>query len=187
MYVSTLALSPSKVAAAAFETYFPELYQYYVATIDKTVQQLDSCKRVIPDSAFPAVTFNFGKVCCFLHKDSLNYALGQCAITALGDFDPSTGGHIILEELKLVIEFPPGSTIFIPSASFTHGNIPIASYESRVSVTQYAAGSIFQWVENGYKTDTQLSPSELRVAKERKRQIWDASVQSLPRLSHFTR
>ena len=94
---------------------------------------------------------------------------------------------MILEELKLVIEFPPGSTIFIPSASFTHGNIPIASGESRVSITQYAAGSIFQWVENGFRTDTQLTPSELRVAKERRRQIWDKSVQTLPKLSDFTR
>ncbi|KAJ7883792.1 hypothetical protein B0H13DRAFT_2537891, partial [Mycena leptocephala] len=37
-------------------------------------------------------------------------------ITALRRFNPDLSGHLILWDLKLVIRFPPGSTILIPSA-----------------------------------------------------------------------
>ena len=64
----------------------------------------------------------------------------------LGDFDPTKGSHLVLWECKLVIEFPPGSTILIPSAIITHSNVPIQAGEKRYSVTQYATGVLFRWV-----------------------------------------
>jgi len=54
-----------------------------------------------------------------------NLPYGWCAITSLGPFDPKRGGHLVLWDLQLVIEFPPGSTILIPSAVLQHSNIPI--------------------------------------------------------------
>jgi hypothetical protein len=64
-----------------------------------------------------AMTFNFGpQTVTFDHRDSGNLAFGWCAITAFGNFDPTCGGHLVLWDMKLVIEFPPGSTILIPSA-----------------------------------------------------------------------
>ncbi|KAJ8079988.1 hypothetical protein PM082_016814 [Marasmius tenuissimus] len=36
------------------------------------------------------------------HRDHLNWAFGWCAITALGDFDPTRSARLILWELKLV-------------------------------------------------------------------------------------
>ncbi len=66
---------------------------------------------------FAAVTFNFSpQTCTFRHTDSANLPFGWCAITALGRFDPRFGGHLVLWDLKLVLDFPPGSTILIPSA-----------------------------------------------------------------------
>ncbi|KAJ7620521.1 hypothetical protein DFH06DRAFT_1010638, partial [Mycena polygramma] len=38
-------------------------------------------------------------------------------------FDPNLGGHLILWDLNLVIRFPPGSSIFIPSALLRHSNV----------------------------------------------------------------
>lgn len=171
---------------ATFGTYFPGLYHLYDAQIGKAFANLEDCQPVVPDSVFPALTFNFGRVCCFMHKDVLNYSLGQCAITSLGDFDHTQGGHIIFEELKLVIKFPSASTIFIPSASITHGNIPVSVSERRISMTQWAAGAIFQWVDNGFKTDGQLSKEELIVAKSRRRLLWEQGLEMLPHISHFT-
>ena len=84
----------------------------------------------------------------------------MCSITAGGSFDPTEGGHIYLVELKLVIEFPPGSTILIPSAVIRHGNVPIQQGETRTSFTQYAAGGLFRWVDYGFKTWNQLSESD---------------------------
>lgn len=57
----------------------------------------------------------------------------------------------MLWDLKLVIEFPPGSTILIPSATLRHSNIGIREGERRYSVTQYAAGGLFRWVDQGFQ------------------------------------
>ncbi|KAJ7828584.1 hypothetical protein B0H14DRAFT_2263384, partial [Mycena olivaceomarginata] len=87
-------------------------------------------------SPFAAVTFNFGPATItFPHTDALNLTWGWCAITALGAFDPRRGGHLVLWDLCLVIQFPPGSTILIPSAILWHSNVGIASEERRYSFT----------------------------------------------------
>ncbi|KAJ4493144.1 hypothetical protein C8J55DRAFT_418413, partial [Lentinula edodes] len=87
------------------------------------------------------------------HPDSLNWALGWCAIMALGDFDATCSAQIILWELKLVVDFPHTATILLPSAAITHSNTPVAYGDVRTSFTQYAAGAIFCWVENGCRTE----------------------------------
>jgi hypothetical protein len=74
-------------------------------------------------SVFATATFNFGpQTVTFPHLDFVNLPWGWCTITALGDFDPNKGGHLILWDLKLIICFPPGSTILIPSALIRHSN-----------------------------------------------------------------
>ena len=57
---------------------------------------------------------------------------GWCAITALEKFNFKWGGHLILWDLHwdLHIDFPPGSTILIPSASLFHGNTAIQTGEN---------------------------------------------------------
>ena len=61
-------------------------------------------------------------------------------------------GHIILFDLKIAIEFPPGSSILIPSALLRHGNVPIQPGETRLSFTQYCAGSLLRWADCGFRT-----------------------------------
>jgi predicted N-acyltransferase len=58
----------------------------------------------------------------------------------------------VLWELQLVIEFPAGSTVLIPSAAINHSNTTIGADERRQSFTQYSSGSMFRYVDNGYKT-----------------------------------
>src|SRR5882762_4619472 len=80
--------------------------------------QYPRLKRNFRNSIFACATFNFGPYACsFDHTNPGNLPFGWCAITALGPFDPTQGGHLVLWDLQLVIEFPPGSTILIPSAS----------------------------------------------------------------------
>ncbi|EDR04375.1 uncharacterized protein LACBIDRAFT_330630 [Laccaria bicolor S238N-H82] len=112
-------------------------------------------------SIFTASTFNLGPNTITLdHTDSANVAHGLCAITALGDYDYTLGGHMIIFDLKLIIEFPPGSTILIPSAVFWHGNTPIQPGETRMSFTQFVAGGLFRWVKYGFRTKDQLILAE---------------------------
>ncbi|KAJ6524704.1 hypothetical protein DFH09DRAFT_1095968 [Mycena vulgaris] len=91
---------------------------------------------------------------------------GWCAISALGDFDPDLGGHLILWDLRLVIRFPPGSTILLPSALIRHSNVPIRPHEHRSSFVQYTAGGLFRWVRNGFQTDEDWERSASRKEKE---------------------
>ena len=104
------------------------------------------------NSVFACTSFNFGpRVVTVPHKDHLNLAYGWCSITPFGNFDHKRGGHLVLPDLKLAIEFPVGSTILIPSALFTHYNLPIGDEETRRTVTQFSAGGIFRWISYGYQ------------------------------------
>jgi hypothetical protein len=107
----------------------------------------------VDGSVFPVVTFNLGPaVATWPHKDDDNFAPGWCAITAIGDYDPTRGGHIVLWELGLVVEFPPGTTIFIPSALITHSNTAVQPGETRMSIVQYAPAGLFRWAWYGFET-----------------------------------
>lgn len=49
-----------------------------------------------------------------------------------------------------MIEFPPGATILIPSATIRHSNTATHAGETRYSFTQYAAGGLFRWVDQDF-------------------------------------
>lgn len=90
----------------------------------------------------------------------------MCAIQALGPFDPTKGGHLILWDLRIIIEFPPGATILIPSATLTHSNIPVQDGDERASFTQYTSGAIFRYIDNVFHTEEDL---KLAVREEYER------------------
>ncbi|KAJ7664161.1 hypothetical protein B0H17DRAFT_1211427 [Mycena rosella] len=69
-------------------------------------------------------------------------------------------------DCKLIIEFPPGTTILILSAAIFHSNIPISDNERCDSFTQYTAGGPFQWIENGF----QLSEAYLASLSKKERE-----------------
>ncbi|KAI0037997.1 hypothetical protein FA95DRAFT_1613711 [Auriscalpium vulgare] len=126
-----------------------------------------------PNSVFPAATFNFGpRIATAPHRDYYNVPFGWCSITALGRYNPKLGGHLILWDLKLVIEFPPGSTILIPSALLTHSNVAIRQGETRRSFTQYCAGGLMRWHAYGRRTAASLRRADPGLKAE-----LDASVE----------
>ncbi|KAK7018815.1 hypothetical protein VNI00_017510 [Paramarasmius palmivorus] len=146
---------------AAFSLWAPRLYAKYEETIEAVYRRNPNLPRNFSDSVFSAATFNFGgQVWTYKHRDFFNWAFGWCFITALGRFDPSRSGQMILWELKLVVDFPHAATIAIPSAVITHGNTPVAGGDQRVSFTQYSAGPIFRWVENGFRTERQFEEED---------------------------
>lgn len=87
------------------------------------------------------------------HTDYNNLSHGLCALTALGSYDHTLGGHLILFDLKLVIQFPAGSTALIPSGCVDHGNTPIRDGDIRLSIAQYG---LFRWVAYGFKSAKSL-------------------------------
>jgi hypothetical protein len=102
----------------------------------------------------------------FRHRDLMNYAGGVCLVTCFGNHDHTKGGHLILWELGIFVQFPHGTTVAIPSSIITHSNLPVAAHEQRVSFTQYAPGVLFCWCDNGGKNDNELSAAEATEAKK---------------------
>ncbi|RPD55071.1 hypothetical protein L227DRAFT_510691, partial [Lentinus tigrinus ALCF2SS1-6] len=135
------------------KTYAPDLYAYYETTKAKIGEQLPHLKPSFTNSVFAGVTFNLGpKTVTYGHRDHQNIPFGWCCVTALGDFDDTKGGHVILWDLKLVIRVPAGASYLIPSAILKHSNVDIGAEETRMSVTQYSAGGLFRWVACGMRS-----------------------------------
>ncbi|KAJ7779290.1 hypothetical protein B0H14DRAFT_3507811 [Mycena olivaceomarginata] len=152
-----------------FRCYAPALHEYYSDTMNKLHNWNRYLKRNFSanTSVFAAATFNFGlRTVTFPHLDFANLAWGWCSITLLGDFDPDKGGHLILWDLKLIIRFPPGSTIFIPSALICHSNTSIQAHEKQFSFTQYTAAGIFRFVDNGFKSEEEVDTMEMSVEEK---------------------
>lgn len=163
-------------SSAAFAAWAPKLYMYYEDHLHALLDHDRHLQKNFSNSIWSAAAFNFGpRTVTHRHRDCANIPFGWCGVTALGDFDPKLGGHLVLWTLKLVIEFPPGSTILLPSAVIPHSNTPILPHEERASFTQYTAGGLVRWVEQGFQlkadylaglTDEERA-ADLRSAEER--------------------
>ncbi|TEB19141.1 hypothetical protein FA13DRAFT_1647352, partial [Coprinellus micaceus] len=112
-------------------------------------------------SVFCSAACNLGpQVVTAFHHDCRNLPFGFCTIHAMGRYDYTIGGHLVLKELKLMIQFPPGALLLIPSATITHGNTPLQVGETRTSFTQYTSGSIFRFVDNGCRTEAEFKAAD---------------------------
>ncbi|KAG6371764.1 hypothetical protein JVT61DRAFT_9116 [Boletus reticuloceps] len=151
---------PSHAGAFAFDA--PKLYREYNTNLTALFSTYPGLKKLFTNSVFPTATFNCGKhVVTFEHVDNTNVPFGQCAIFACGSYNPLQGGHLILFDLGLVIQFPPGSTILVPSGTIRHGNVSIQPHETRQWFTQYCPGGLLRWVAYRFKP-VKSSPEALR-------------------------
>ncbi|KAJ7678252.1 hypothetical protein DFH06DRAFT_934933, partial [Mycena polygramma] len=74
-------------------------------------------------------------------------------LTALGDYAPLHGGHLIVWDLGLVIAFPPGATILIPTGVLRYSFVKVRPGERRYSLVQWAGSGIGRWFRNERRTD----------------------------------
>ncbi|KAJ7044258.1 hypothetical protein C8F04DRAFT_942252, partial [Mycena alexandri] len=151
--------------------YLPKLYAYYASVFKGLFERQPELEQIFSNSIFPSTTYNLGPdVFTAEHLDGHNTPYGMCGLTSGGKYDHKTGGHVYLKQLKLVLEFPSGSSALILSAACEHGNTPIQAGETRYSMTQYAAGELFRWVTYGYQTAKSLLA---QVDGEAKKQLLD--------------
>ncbi|PBK63577.1 hypothetical protein ARMSODRAFT_990135 [Armillaria solidipes] len=167
--------------SSAFATWAPKTFAYYASYLRDLL--VHDARLILnwANSIFATATFNFGPhTLCFRHTDSGNLPFGWCAITALSKFDSKRSGHLVLWDLKLVIDFLPGSMILIPSAILKHSNTPISRGEKRYSFMQYSAGGLFRWVDYGYQTSegywAGLDADEAMQAQERRARCWSMGL-----------
>ncbi|KAJ7781734.1 hypothetical protein DFH07DRAFT_764761 [Mycena maculata] len=161
LLANTDIIRMANFASAAFRLWAPLLYAYYVDYNTRLAEALSDLKRPFPKSVFSSAAFNFGpNVWTFKHRDVCNLPYGWCAVQALGRFDPTEGGHLIFWDLKMVVEFPSGALILLPSATIAHSNIPVRDGEERVSFTQFTAGGLFRYIDNGCRTQDRLASED---------------------------
>ncbi|KAJ7271755.1 hypothetical protein C8J57DRAFT_1064979, partial [Mycena rebaudengoi] len=160
--INYLLNKPSVRRLAAFQSsglarYAPKLFRYYVDTMNVLFEKYPHLIKNFPNSVFPAATFNCGpSAVTNEHADYLNVIHGLCGVSATGKFDHRRGGAFFMKQIKLLIDFPAGSSMLVPSAFMDHGNTPIEAGESRCSMTQYAAGGLFRWVQYGCRSRASL-------------------------------
>lgn len=131
----------------------PKMFDYAKNTLKKLFAHHPSLVPNFSNSIYPAITFNCGPTTsCLEHADHGNAANMLCAISSAGTYNPRTGGHMVIYPLKKFWQFPPGSTILIPSATVAHGNTPTHAGETRFSITQYCSGGLLRWVEYGFRS-----------------------------------
>ncbi|KAJ7434607.1 hypothetical protein B0H11DRAFT_1731584, partial [Mycena galericulata] len=139
--------------SSAFAYWAPKVYGEYVDCFRQLFEKYPGLEHNFESSIFPAATFNCSPdSVSFVHKDYHNLPSGWCAITSGGSFNHETSALVYMDQFKLMVEFPSGSTGFILSGAVDHGNTPLAPDETRYSMTQYAAGGLFRWVKYGFKT-----------------------------------
>lgn len=165
---------------ASFGLWAPKVHRYYKEHDDALHREFPHLGRNFPKSVFSCAAFNFGpSAWTYKHRDILNIPFGWCAVTAMGDFDPSTGGHLVLWDLKMVVEFPHAATILLPSATIAHSNIPVGAHEARGSFTQYTPGGLIRYVDNGFCTEAELQeedPEEYVRLSALKETRWEMGI-----------
>lgn len=169
-------------------TWFPKLYKFYVSELGSLHKEDQTLTRLFNNSVFSAASVNFGpETVCYDHTDRANLPFGQCPVSSMGSYDPKKGGHLILWDCHLVIEFPPGSTILIPSAIIAHSNTKIQKGETRYSFTQYSAGGLFRWVENGFMKnatyEASLTPEQLQIHHAKNAVRWGFGLSLFPKIA----
>lgn len=96
---------------------------------------------------WPSVAFNHHRAATKHHRDSSNPPGFPCGILLAELADPSKGGELVLEELKLILELHPGDIVIFPSALITHWNLPLHADQIRSSIAVWASGMVQMWAD----------------------------------------
>ncbi|KAJ3575947.1 hypothetical protein NP233_g763 [Leucocoprinus birnbaumii] len=159
----------------------PPMYQRFRDCLGKLLKHKSlgkKLKSIAPADVYPRVAVNFGpKAWTNRHRDPKDYALAWCIVQSFGRFNPKLGGHVVLDDLRLFIEFPAGSCILLPSATLLHGNLPVRvnQGETRASITQYFPGGLLRYVDHGFKLQSTIKHASRKIQEEAARvrhELW---------------
>ncbi|KAJ3898153.1 hypothetical protein F5879DRAFT_812994 [Lentinula edodes] len=164
--------SPEIIRVARFmdrnlELYFPKVHRL-LTNLTEILLGIEGLhlNRVFKDCCYAASQLNFSRAATDPHLDFMNAFFLCCGVWNGGRFDYKRGGQFIMWSLGLVVEFPPGAGILVPSASVTHANVPIGPEEHRHSVTFFTAAGILRWYCNGFMNDNEFLAQASKVQRE---------------------
>ncbi|KAJ7789263.1 hypothetical protein B0H14DRAFT_2397638 [Mycena olivaceomarginata] len=91
------------------------------------------------------------------------------AVTALGAYDHTKGGHVISWDNHALIELPAGTTVLVPAEAKCMSFAPVGPNETRYLLRQFCYASVFRWVHNRGHSDREFET----YASERELAIWE--------------
>ncbi|KAJ3965625.1 hypothetical protein EV361DRAFT_810383 [Lentinula raphanica] len=166
-----------------FQSYFPKLHTLYSNVLELLHEDNPEFEQNFAGCSWAAAHVNFLLAVTFRHRDFLNLLFGLCAILPVGSYNYQRGGHLILWDLNLFLEFPPGTVILIPSALLEHSNVSILAGEHRSSITFYSAAGLFRWCHNGFMSDKDMRahalPKLLKRWKAYREEMWKEGLDLL--------
>lgn len=125
-------------------------------------------KRLFAGCCYAACHFNLDRASTLIHADYWNVIFGMCGVYSSGPYDYKRSGHLIMWSLGIVVEFPPGCAILLPSAPVEHSNTPLAEGERRSSIAFFVSAGLARWYHNGYMSDKEY----LNRASEQQKKAW---------------
>lgn len=137
--------------SGSLDTFAPTLSMFTQSILNLLEIDNPNLRRHFPGHPMACTTFNLGpRTITFPHKDLKNLSWGLCSVTSFGSYNPTKGGHLVLWDLGIAVEFPAYSTILFPSAVILHSNTSIGEDETRLTITQYSSAGLFGWKAYGY-------------------------------------
>ncbi|KAG8757161.1 hypothetical protein FRC14_002301 [Serendipita sp. 396] len=156
----------------ALNVWFPLVGQLLKEKTKEIMDKLPQDAPFWPGSPWTTATINLGpQTVTKAHTDSNNLAFGLCAVFVTGQFDSSSGGHLVLHDFKLVLETRPGDLFLFPSAVFTHGNTPVSKSENRKSIVWWICGNSARYFDMGSRPIGKLSTDGKKKQRE-----WEESA-----------
>ncbi len=131
-----------------FALYIPKVHKEYqdtLQTVYKRHKKNCDVKCLFCNSIYSTAICNFGsKTIIVFHKDYKNKVNGFLAIISFRKFKHTKDSHLVLKDLKLIIEFSSESTILFLSCIIEYVITPIRNDKCRYSFVQYTARGPFQ-------------------------------------------
>ncbi|KAJ7684887.1 hypothetical protein DFH06DRAFT_1118541 [Mycena polygramma] len=119
-----------------------------------------------------------------------SYIPSMTALTAVGNYDGSDEGEIIIWPDKSVINFPVGATILLPSwLPYSFTEVPWPGWQ--MVVAQTSEHALAEYVANDFHSHDTIVNQGLGVAEKRRRQASSAAAMQSPKwqcqplLPHF--
>ncbi|KAF9061988.1 hypothetical protein BDP27DRAFT_1337259 [Rhodocollybia butyracea] len=163
---------------------FPKLHALYT-NLDKNIVDVDNpnIKRSFQNCCYPACHFNLHKAGAVIHCDFWNWLFSMCSIFNGGKFNHKGGGHFIAWSLGLAVEFPPGSSLYIPSAAIPHSNSSVAAHERRHSMAFFLPAGLVRYYHNGFRSDKEFrelaNPKQLGAWVDYRKNMWKTGLELL--------
>ncbi|KAK7016969.1 hypothetical protein R3P38DRAFT_2415851, partial [Favolaschia claudopus] len=132
------------VCAGLLQTYCKKAFRLLKAQKTTLLDSKPDAHFPCETSNYSAITFEFGPHRRTNHRglphtfDPASWSI----LTALGNYDPAYGGHIILWDLGWVLTFAPGDSILIPTGLIRYSFVAVRPGETRYSMLQWAGAGI---------------------------------------------